>query len=63
MKSEPGLVMKVSLGSFFSAGAFPAAGFSAVASAACARCVVAAIAAPAATAVPLRKERRPVLVL
>ena len=51
MKSEPGLVMKVSLGSL------PAAGFAAV-SAAYAIVVVAATTAPAAAAVPFRKERR-----
>jgi hypothetical protein len=58
MKSEPGWVMKVSLGSFFSAAAL-AAGFSAAAeSAACASCVVAASVAPAAAAAPFRNERR-----
>src|SRR5689334_11730144 len=55
MKSEPGLVMKVSLGNL--AAAFSAAGFAPV-SAACARVVVAATTAPAAAAVPFKKERR-----
>src|SRR5688572_16522026 len=58
MKSDPGFVMNVSLGSFFSAAAFAAAGLSATGSAACASFVVAAIAAPAAAAVPFRNERR-----
>src|SRR5215510_12188447 len=55
MKSEPGLVMKVSLGSL--AADFSPAGFAA-GSAACAMVVVAATTAPAAAAVPFKKERR-----
>src|SRR5688500_4101038 len=58
MKSEPGWVMKVSLGSFFSPAALPAGLSAAMVSAAWASCVVAASAAPAAAAVPLRNLRR-----
>src|SRR4030095_2727306 len=63
MKSDPGRVIKLSLGSFFSAGGLAAASVLSPGSAAWASLVVAAIAAPAAAAVPLRNERRPVLLL
>jgi hypothetical protein len=61
MKSDPGRVMKVSLGSFVSAAGVEASGWGVAGSAAWTSFVVAAIAAPAAAAVPFRKLRRPVL--
>jgi len=61
MKSEPGRVMNVSLGSFVGFAPSVDLGFSAPASAACASWVVAAMALPATAAVLLRKARRPAL--
>src|SRR6185503_14017307 len=63
MKSEPGRVMNVSLGSLPDAAGLSAGFLSTAASVACASCVAAAIAVPATAAVPLRNERRPGLLL
>jgi hypothetical protein len=62
IKSEPGLVMNVSLGSLPAAGFAAGAGLSAP-SVAFVSVAAAAIALPATAAVPFRNERRPGLLL